>query len=126
MLRWRIATSSRLVRMTCTASLSAFAGFRFPREVIKVAVRWYLRYGLSYRGLEAVFAEHGITIDPSPSTDGSSGSLPSSSTPLSLPLPAGRQVVRRRDICEDPAGQSNFAAATPKSGADLIELDHVV
>ena len=25
---------------------SAFAGFRFPTEVIVVAVRWYLRYGL--------------------------------------------------------------------------------
>jgi hypothetical protein len=23
------------------------AGYRFPREVIAVAVRWYLRYGLS-------------------------------------------------------------------------------
>jgi hypothetical protein len=28
-------------------SRSAFAGFRFPAEVITVAVRWYLRYGLS-------------------------------------------------------------------------------
>ncbi len=28
---------------------SAFAGFRFPPEVITVAVRWYLRYSLSYR-----------------------------------------------------------------------------
>ena len=27
---------------------SAFTGFRFPAEVIVVAVRWYLRYGLSY------------------------------------------------------------------------------
>jgi hypothetical protein len=26
---------------------SAFAGFRFPAEVILIAVRWYLRYGLS-------------------------------------------------------------------------------
>jgi transposase-like protein len=26
---------------------SAFAGFRFPAEVIMVAVRWYLRFGLS-------------------------------------------------------------------------------
>ncbi|HEV8172736.1 MAG TPA: hypothetical protein VGP91_03710 [Actinoplanes sp.] len=26
---------------------SAFAGFRFPAEVIVVAVRWYLRYGTS-------------------------------------------------------------------------------
>jgi hypothetical protein len=26
---------------------SAFAGFRFPREIIVLAVRWYLRFGLS-------------------------------------------------------------------------------
>jgi len=26
---------------------SAFAGFRFPAEVIVVAVRWYLRFNLS-------------------------------------------------------------------------------
>jgi hypothetical protein len=26
---------------------SAFAGFRFPADVIVVAVRWYLRYNLS-------------------------------------------------------------------------------
>jgi hypothetical protein len=31
---------------------SAFAGFRFPPEVIVVAVRWYLRFGLSYRDVE--------------------------------------------------------------------------
>jgi IS6 family transposase len=29
--------------------LSGFNGFRFPPEVILLAVRWYLRYGLSYR-----------------------------------------------------------------------------
>jgi len=26
-------------------------------------VRWYLRYGLSYRDLEELLAEHGITVD---------------------------------------------------------------
>jgi hypothetical protein len=31
---------------------SAFAGFRFPPAVILLAVRWYLRYGLSYRDLD--------------------------------------------------------------------------
>ena len=31
---------------------SAFAGFRFPPEAITVAVRWYLRYGLSYCDIE--------------------------------------------------------------------------
>jgi len=29
--------------------ISGFAGFRFPPEAIRIAVRWYLRYGLSYR-----------------------------------------------------------------------------
>ena len=40
-----------------------FAGFRFPREVIAVAVRWYLRYGLSYRDAGELLAERGITVD---------------------------------------------------------------
>jgi transposase-like protein len=42
---------------------SSFAGFRFPPEVIMVAVRWYLRYGLSYRDVEELLAERGITVD---------------------------------------------------------------
>jgi len=31
--------------------------------VISLAVRWYLRYGLSYRDLEELLAERGITVD---------------------------------------------------------------
>jgi transposase, IS6 family len=42
---------------------SGFAGFRFPPEVIILAVRWYLRYGLSYRDVEELLAERGITVD---------------------------------------------------------------
>ena len=42
---------------------SAFAGFRFPPEVITVAVRWYLRFGLSYREVEELLAERGIDVD---------------------------------------------------------------
>src|SRR5829696_3386956 len=42
---------------------SAFAGFRFPPEVIMVAVRWYLRYGLSYRDVEELLAERGVEVD---------------------------------------------------------------
>ena len=42
---------------------SAFAGFRFPPEVITVAVRWYLRYGLSYRDVEELLAERGVAVD---------------------------------------------------------------
>ena len=42
---------------------SAFVGFRFPPDVILLAVRWYLRYGLSYRDLEELLAERGIEVD---------------------------------------------------------------
>jgi transposase, IS6 family len=45
------------------APRSSFAGFRFPPEVITVAVRWYLRYGLSYRDVEELLAERGIEVD---------------------------------------------------------------
>jgi transposase-like protein len=42
---------------------SAFAGFQFPSEVITLAVRWYLRYGLSYRDVEELLAERGVEVD---------------------------------------------------------------
>ncbi len=42
---------------------SAFAGYRFPPEVITLAVRWYLRFGLSYRDVEELLAERGIVVD---------------------------------------------------------------
>jgi transposase-like protein len=42
---------------------SAFSGHRFPPEVIVLAVRWYLRYGLSYLDLEELLAERGVEVD---------------------------------------------------------------
>jgi transposase-like protein len=45
------------------APRSAFAGFRFPPDVIVLAVRWYLRFGLSYRDIEELLAERGVEVD---------------------------------------------------------------
>ena len=42
---------------------SAFAGFCFPSDVIVLAVRWYLRFSLSYRDVEELLAERGIEVD---------------------------------------------------------------
>jgi transposase-like protein len=42
---------------------SAFDGFRFPPDIIVLAVRWYLRFGLSYRDVEELLAERGIEVD---------------------------------------------------------------
>ncbi|MCP3938366.1 MAG: IS6 family transposase [Actinomycetia bacterium] len=41
----------------------SFAGYRFPPEVILLAVRWYLRRGLSYRDVEELLTERGIDVD---------------------------------------------------------------
>jgi transposase-like protein len=42
---------------------SAFAGFRFPPDVIVVAIRWYLRFNLSYRDVEELLLERGVEVD---------------------------------------------------------------
>jgi transposase-like protein len=46
-----------------TPPRSAFAGFRFPADVIVLAVRWYLRFGLSYRDVEELLTERGVEVD---------------------------------------------------------------
>jgi hypothetical protein len=53
---------------------SAFAGFCFPSDVIVLAVRWYLRFGLSYRDVEELLADRGVESTTPPSTAGSNGS----------------------------------------------------
>jgi hypothetical protein len=57
------AMRSHRHRHPCPAPSSAFAGYRFPPEVITLAVRWYLRFGLSYRDVEELLAERGIEVD---------------------------------------------------------------
>src|SRR3954453_12420205 len=43
--------------------VSAFPGFRFPPDVIVVAVRWYLRFNLSHRDVEELLIERGVEVD---------------------------------------------------------------
>jgi hypothetical protein len=50
-------------RLVPVVPCSAFRGFRFPPEVIVLAVRWYLRFGLSYRDVEELLVERGIEVD---------------------------------------------------------------
>jgi len=42
-----------------------FRGRHFRDEVIVLCVRWYLRFPLSYRDLEEMMAERGLTVDHS-------------------------------------------------------------
>jgi IS6 family transposase len=51
-----------VIRLRRPASPS-FVGFRFPPVVVLLAVRWCLRYGLSYRDVEELLAERGVEVD---------------------------------------------------------------
>ena len=43
--------------------MSDFKGRHFGGEIVLWAVRWYCRYGISYRGLEQMTAERGVRVD---------------------------------------------------------------
>ena len=60
--RWHCNTCHR--RFTAR-STSAFSQHAFPDDVIALAVRWYVRYRLSYADVVEWFAERGLTVDRS-------------------------------------------------------------
>jgi transposase, IS6 family len=55
----------RCTRRRTEDSTSAFAGYRFPPDMISLAVRWYLRFRLSYSDVAELHAERGVHVDPS-------------------------------------------------------------
>lgn len=60
--RWRCNVCRR--RFTAR-STSAFSHHAFPDDVIALAVRWYVRYRLSYADVVEWFAERGLIVDRS-------------------------------------------------------------
>ena len=37
---------------------------RFPVKIILLCVRWYCKYGISYRDLAEMIEERGVEVDP--------------------------------------------------------------
>ncbi len=60
--RWRCNDCGR--RFT-VRSTSAFSNHGFPDDVIALAVRWYVRYRLSYADVVEWFVERGLVVDRS-------------------------------------------------------------
>ena len=44
-------------------AVSDFKGRHFGGEIVLWAVRWCCRYGISYRDLEQMMAERGVSVD---------------------------------------------------------------
>jgi transposase-like protein len=47
----------------CRSSAVCVLWLRFPSDVIVLAVRWYLRFGLSCRDVEELLTERGVEVD---------------------------------------------------------------
>nr|AVI43250.1 hypothetical protein [Klebsiella pneumoniae] len=43
--------------------MNPFKGRHFQRDIILWAVRWYCKYGISYRELQEMLAERGVNVD---------------------------------------------------------------
>jgi hypothetical protein len=50
--------------------VSDFKGRHFEGEIVLWAVRWYCRYGMSYRDLEQMMDERGVSVDHSADSNG--------------------------------------------------------
>jgi len=46
------------------AGLMKLKGYRSPTDIIRLSVRWYLRYNLSYRDLTEMLEERGVSVTP--------------------------------------------------------------
>jgi hypothetical protein len=62
-LRARLVGEDRLPLANVASVTVSLHGFGFPAEIIVLAARWYLRYGLSYCDIEELLCERGIEVD---------------------------------------------------------------
>jgi hypothetical protein len=63
--RRQLYRCSECGRRLTARSTSAFRCYQFPDAVIALAVRWYLRFRLSYAEVAEWLAERGVMVDPS-------------------------------------------------------------
>ena len=96
--------------MTTRPTAPVFIGLRFPPQVITAAVRWYLRYGLSYcRMLRNCWPTAVLPLTTSPSTGECGGS------PRSSPGNWARRPGPRRGPGPVRGGPQILAAAARQS-----------
>src|SRR3979411_1714081 len=63
--RWPAIPLGRLWAGFTRRSSSAFSHRAFPDDIIALAVRWYVRYRLSYAEVSEWLAERGVLVDQS-------------------------------------------------------------
>ena len=90
-------------------------------EVILWAVRWYCRYGISYRELEEMLGERGVEVDHTTLYRWTQRYAPELKKRSGLvPKPAVVLLAGRQDLCAGQGGRWKYLyRALDKSGATL-------
>lgn len=111
-------------------TLSDYAGYRFPSEVIQRAVWMYLRFTLSYRDVEDLLAERGIEVSyetPISLVNSGDGVL---QCPMQAPDPDGAVCRGRKNILpqlDQDVGQAALLAMSRDRGiAVVMDLERQV
>ncbi len=60
-----IVGGDKLIPFADGLHMNPFKGRHFQRDIILWAVRWYCKYGISYRELQEMLAERGVNVDHS-------------------------------------------------------------
>jgi hypothetical protein len=58
-----VAVRSSIRSRSRSPPKSAFTGYRFASQAIVIAVRWCLRFNVSYRDIQELLVERGIEVD---------------------------------------------------------------
>ncbi len=82
--------------------LSIFKRRRFPFKIILLCVRWYCKYGISYRDLAEMMQERGVAVAHPPSSIGFSAMLQRSRS--------GSDPTK--DLAQDPGEWMKHSAAS--------------
>jgi IS6 family transposase len=96
-------------------AVSDFKGRHFGGEIVLSAVRWYCRYGISYRDLEQMMAERGVSVDHSTIYRWVQRYAPEIEKRLRSPAPPG-ELAGRRDLREVRGKWSYLYRAVDKLG----------
>ena len=82
--------------------MSEFKGRHFQEEIVLWAVRWYCRYAVSYRDLEAMMTERGVAVDHSTILSlGAAASSPRVKDAVPEPLTEHRRRDQRESVTTD-------------------------
>ena len=101
-----------------------FKGIRFPIDVILVCIRWYAAYPLSYRHLEEMMEERGVSVDHSSINRWAIRFLPLIEKIARKHMPAVKNWLRHADAAR--MINESYAHITEQSRVDGMVRANVV